>query len=422
VFFLLHFSSHFSQLINILGKKLYKLNHLDYYRLPWNLTDNSISWLEPTAKCNLSCDGCYRQNENNSHKSLETIKEELDLFTSLRKCDGVSIAGGDPLTHPEIIEIVKMVKDKGLKPILNTNGLALTKELLLELKKAGVYGFTFHIDSKQGRPGWKNENEIELNELRLKYADMLAEAGNISCAFNSTVYEDTMHYVPEMVKWAEDNIDKVQVMVFIIYRAVDNQKVDFYLGPQKIDMNRLVYNEEVQERTDIKSNEIFELIKNKFPDFDSCAYLNGSEKPDSFKWLLSGRLGRRGKIYGYMGKKSMEIVQVFYHLLFDRYLAYSSPSLTSKGKSMLLLSAFDKKLRKAFFKYYKNPLNIFRRLHYQTVMIIQPIDFLEDGRQNMCDGCPDITVWNGQLVWSCRMEEQLKFGHNLKTFPKDLLN
>lgn len=398
-----------------------KLNHLNYYRLPWNLTDNSISWLEPTAKCNLSCDGCYRKNESDSHKSLQTIKEELDIFTSLRKCDGVSIAGGDPLTHPQIVEIVEMVKEKGLKPIINTNGLALTKDLLVELKKAGVYGFTFHIDSKQGRPGWKDKNEIELNELRLKYADMLAEAGNISCAFNSTVYEDTMQYVPEMVKWGEDNIDKVQVMVFIIYRAVNNQKVDFYLGPKKIDMSQLVYNEEVQERTDILANEIYELIKNKFPEFDSCAYLNGSEKPDSFKWLLSGRLGRRGRIYGYMGKKSMEIVQVFHHLLFDRYLAYSSPSLTSKGRSMLLLSVFDKKLRKAFFKYYRNPLNIFRKLHYQSVMIIQPVDFLEDGRQNMCDGCPDITVWNGQLVWSCRMEEQLKFGHNLKTYPKDFL-
>ena len=401
---------------------MYKLNHLDYYRLPWNLTDNSIAWLEPTAKCNLACQGCYRLNENNSHKSLETIKEELDVFTSLRKCDGVSIAGGDPLTHPNIVEIVKMVKDRGLKPILNTNGLDLTRELLLELKKAGVYGFTFHIDSKQGRPGWKSKNELELNELRIKYAEMLSEAGNISCAFNSTVYEDTMKYVPEMVKWAEDNIDKVQVMVFIIYRAVDNAKMDFYLGPKKIEMDQLVYNEDMPERTDIQANEVYSLIKTKFPEFDSCAYLNGSEKPDTFKWLLSGRLGQRGKIYGYMGKKSMEIIQVFHHLLFDRYLAYSSPSLTSKGKSMLLLSAFDKRLRKSFFNYFKNPLNLFRKLHYQSVMIIQPVDFLQDGRQNMCDGCPDITVWNGQLVWSCRMEEQLKFGHNLKSYPKNFMN
>ncbi len=397
-----------------------KLNHLNYYRLPWNMTDNSISWLEPTAKCNLSCDGCYRKNEN-KHKSLAAIKEELDVFTRLRNVDGISIAGGDPLTHPDVVEIVKDVKSRNLKPILNTNGLALTKELLKELKKAGVFGFTFHIDSKQGRPGWKDKNELELNDLRLYYAEMLAEAGNISCSFNSTVYEDTMQYVVPMAKWAEKHIDIVQVMVFILYRAVNNNKVDFYLGPKKIDMGELVYNEEPVERTDIQAEEIVELLRTEYPDFDPCGYLNGSEKPDSFKWLLTGRMGRKDKIYGYMGSKGIEIVQTFNHMLHNRYLAYAKPKDTQKGRSMLLLGAFDKKLRKTASNYLKNPLNIFRKLHYQSVMIIQPVDFLQDGRQNMCDGCPDITVWNGQLVWSCRMEEQLNFGHNIKSYPKGFM-
>ena len=88
---------------------------------------------------------------------------------------------------------------------------------------------------------------------------------------------------------------------------------------------------------------------------------------------------------------------------------------------MLLIGAFDKKLRTTFFKFYKNPLNIFKRLYYQSIMIIQPVDFLQDGRQNMCDGCPDITVWNGQLVWSCRMEEQLKYGQNVEAVPKGFM-
>lgn len=400
-----------------------KLNHLDYYRLPWNLTDNSISWLEPTAACNLSCDGCYRKNEKNSHKSMNLIREELDVFTRLRTCDGVSIAGGDPLTHPDIIEIVREVKKRNIKPIINTNGLALTHKLLKELKKAGVFGFTFHIDSKQGRPGWKNKNELEMNELRLHYARMLADAGGISCSFNSTVYEDTIQYVPGMVKWAQEHIDIVQVMVFILYRAVNNDKVDFYLGPKKIDMNQLVYNEETTERTDIKAEEIVELIRKEVDsDFDPCAYLNGSEKPDSFKWLLTGRLGTKKKIYGYVGSKGMEIMQTFYHLFKSKYLAYARPKDAAMGRSMLLLSPFDKRLKKTLFNYYRNPLNIFRKLYYQSVMIIQPVDFLEDGRQNMCDGCPDITVWNGQLIWSCRMEEQLNFGMNVKTYPKGFMN
>ena len=75
------------------------------------------------------------------------------------------------------------IKNRGMKPIINTNGKALTMELLKDLKNAGVYGFTFHIDSKQGRGDeWKGKNEIEFNQLRLKYAEMLAEVGGISCA------------------------------------------------------------------------------------------------------------------------------------------------------------------------------------------------------------------------------------------------
>lgn len=397
-----------------------KLNHLEYYRLPWNLADNSISWLEPTAKCNLSCNGCYRKNENNSHKSLKQIEEELNVFRKYRVSDGVSIAGGDPLTHPHIIDIVRMVKSMDLKPILNTNGLLLTKELLAELKKAGVFGFTFHIDSKQGRPGWKDANEVQLNELRYKYAKMLKEAGNISCSFNSTVYRDTLKYVPELVKWAQENIDIVQVIVFILYRAVSDSRADYFIGPVKINTDELVYNEKIEEEKDICADEVVELIRKELPDFNPCAYLNGSQDPSSFKWLLTGRLADKKQSYGYVGSKGMEIVQSFYHMWNNKYLAYSKPSDAGKGKSLLMLSPFDKCVRKAFWKYYKNPFRVFKKLYYQSVMIIQPVDFLDDGRQNMCDGCPDMTVWNGKLVWSCRMEEQLNYGFNMQAYPKGI--
>ena len=396
-----------------------KLNHLNYYRLPWNLTDNIISWLEPTAKCNLACFGCYRKNEVDSHKPLEQVKEEIQLFTKMRNTDAMSIAGGDPLLHPEIAEIVSYIKQQGLKPIVNTNGIALTKELLMELKRAGVYGFTFHIDSKQNRPGWKNCDELKLNELRYYFAKMLSDAGNISCSFNSTVYRDTMHFIPGMTEWAHKNVNIVNVMVFILYRAVTNDLVDFYLGPRKIDMSGLVYNEEETKDVDLKTEDIYNIFKTMYPDYDGCAYLNGSEKPDSFKWFLTGRLATKDKIYGYLGPKTMEIVQMFNHLLFGKYLSYTSPRISSQGKGLLLLSLFDKKIRKAAIKFLANPLNIFRKLYYQSVMIIQPVDIMDDGRQSMCDGCPDITVWDGKLVWSCRLEEQLNYGVNLRTFPKN---
>jgi len=51
-------------------------------------------------------------------------------------------------------------------------------------------------------------------------------------------------------------------------------------------------------------------------------------------------------------------------------------------------------------------------------MIIQPIDMTADGRASMCDGCPDVTVHQGELVWSCRLEEQLLFRTTLRAVPR----
>ena len=400
------------------------LDHNRYYRLPWNLPDNAISWLEVTKACNLHCEGCYRENNPKQHKSIEQIKRDLAIFKKYRKTDGVSLAGGDPLVHPEIVEIVRLVAQEGLKPIVNTNGLALTRELLRDLKNAGAAGFTFHIDSKQHRPHWKDKNEIELNELRLSFAEMLAEVGGLSCAFNSTVYADTLQYIPDILAWGQEHIDIVHVLVFIAIRAaVLESKFDYYAGGEKIDMSPIVYSTpQEDQRLDILSNDVVETIRTRYPDFEPCAYLNGTEKADSFKWLLSGRVGTKKTIFGYVGPKFMELAQTLNHLRKGTYLAYTKPSVQRNAKTMLLLAPLDRGLRGVagnFFRsVFKNPLNLFRRLHLQSVTIIQPADILCNGAMSMCDGCPDITVWNDELVWSCRLEEQIKFGCFVRAVPK----
>ena len=401
-----------------------KLDHRTLYRLPWNLPDNAISWLEPTSACNLYCEGCYRSNDPKGHKPLDEIDEDLDVFTSLRTCDGISVAGGDPLTHPQVPEIVAMIAKRGIKPILNTNGLALDRNLLVELKRAGLKGLTLHVDSKQQRPHWKGKSEIELNELRLQLAEMIAEVGDLSCAFNSTVYDDTLDTVPDLVEWSQQHIDIVHVMVFIAFRAAMlGGPFDYFVGGEKIELGGVPYAYPDALRIDIKSTDIMAKIQERFPDFQPSAYLNGTEQPDSFKWLLSGRLGMKDRIYGYVGPKFMELAQAGHHLRYGRYLAYVRPKILQRGRSYLLLSPLDKGIRRTAGAYLrsivKNPLRAFRRLRFQSVMIIQPGDVLPDGRQDMCDGCPDMTVWNGRLAWSCRLEEPMQYGGFVQTVPKN---
>ena len=400
------------------------VDHRELYRLPWSLPDNAIAWLEPTAKCNLACFGCYRENDPRGHKTLAQVAADLDVFQRYRNVDGISIAGGDPLVHPQTVEIVRMVAERGLKPIVNTNGLALTDELLGQLVDAGVAAFTFHIDSKQNRPGWKTSDEIELCALRQHYAEMVARVGrgNVGCSFNATVYEDTLRFVPDVIAWAREHIDIVSTVVFIAFRAgAVGGDFDYQVGGRSVDFGAVPYATEDLTRHELQSTDIVAKIRERYPDFMPSAYLNGTERPDTLKWLLTGYLGTRGRVYGYVGPRSMELTQAFHHLRTGRYLAYTSPRTLAMGRPMLLLGAVDRALRPLAARYLRamalRPWRLREKLRFQSVMIIQPADIYADGHQNMCDGCPDMTVWNGRLVWSCRLEEPEKFGDFVQMIP-----
>lgn len=399
-----------------------ELNHRELYRLPWSLADNPIAWLEPTQACNLACDGCYRKNVK-EHDALEKVQEDLDTFARLRNFDGVSIAGGDPLCHPEVVDIVGQVARMGRKPILNTNGLALDRNLLQGLKDAGLVGITFHVDSRQGRPGWRDKTEEQMNDLRSEFAEMVASVGGLTTAFNSTVYEDTLDQVQNIARWGQRNIDIVQTVVFITFRHAALDTMDYYANGKKIDMDHLVYSSTEERRIDIKSNDVIAELRKTDPDFQPCAYLNGTEDPAALKWLMTLRVGTKERIHGYMGPKFMEAVQGINHMTSGRYLAYSPEWTHHMGRSMIgLASTFDSGARDAGRRYLKavrrNPLELLKKQHLQAVMVIQPIDILEDGRQSMCDGCPDMTVHEGKLAWSCRLEEVKEFGQFVTAIPR----
>lgn len=269
----------------------------------------------------------------------------------------------------------------------------------------------------------KGKTEIELNDLRLHYARMLADVGGISCAFNATVYENTLKDVPAIVEWGQQHIDIVNILVFIAYRAAPVHKgYQYYVGGEKIDMGPIAYAIQEDRKTSIMSTDIVDTIRTRYPDFQPCSYLNGTERPDHYKWLLTMRVGTKDKIYGYAGPRFMELSQTLHHFLRGSYLAYTKPKVLARAKSMLLLSPIDTGLAataRAFLRdLVRSPGLLFRKLHMQSVMIIQPADFMPNGALSMCDGCPDITVWEDKLVWSCRMEELNTFGDWVRAVPE----
>ncbi len=400
------------------------LRPADYYRLPWNLNDNVLSWLEPTKRCNLKCHGCYSRNEAKWDKSLAQIRADLEVMRANRRFDSVSITGGDPLMHPDILEIVRIVRhDFGYKPVLNTNGLLLNTDLVRDLKSAGLFGLTLHIDSRQSRPGWHGKSERDLNALRLEYARMIHDVGGLSLAFNATIFADTQGEVPELLTWAEKHIDMVHSMVFILFRTTRTSAFEYLARGKRVNPAELVYHDDDDNPDPLTAADLVRTIRVRDPAFTPSAYLGGTKNPQSFKWLIAARFGDGEQILGYAGKRFMEAAQVGHHFFTGRYLAYSSPAALKSGRAMMLAGALvDSGARAAAMHYARGALRALRlprTLHFQTVAIIQPIDMLADGEMNMCDGCPDMTVHNGELVWSCRLDERLRYGCFLTAAPKE---
>ncbi len=397
------------------------LDKRNLYRFPWSMNDNPIAWLEITDICNIHCEGCYRQHMT-GHKPLEQVKDDILFFKRWRNPDNVSIAGGEPLIHPQIVDIVAFIAQNGIKPIILTNALALEPVILRELKKAGLAGFTIHIDSQQNRPHWKDKTERELNELRQQCADMVAAEGGLYVIFNSTVYPSTFHEIPDVVRWGQANIDKVHGLVFITYRtATTDVNVARDYADRQVDFSQLSYVRESFDEKFVTAPEVYQIIKDTCAEYEPSGYLGGSIRHDSYKWLAGACIGSKKRMYGSVGKETMELAQAGHHLLKGTYLAYLSTAKV--GHQVFWLSPWDAAVRKTASKWFKDiirhPTRLFESLYIQSIGIIQAPDLLPDGRADMCDSCPDMTVYDGRLINSCRMDEYRLFGGFLSVVARE---
>jgi len=397
------------------------LEKRELYRLPWSKNDNPIAWLEITDICNLHCEGCYRQRLT-GHKPLDEIKEEILFFKRWRNPDNVSIAGGEPLVHPQIVDIVAFIAENGLKPIILTNAVMLTPELLRELTAAGLAGFTVHIDSHQGRPGWEGKSEAEHNELREHYARMIAAERNLITIFNSTVYPSTFHEIPDVVRWGQAHLDIVHGLVFITYRILETEvSVGIDKRGAEVDARRLSYSTGSFDEDFVTAPEVYQIIKEHCPAYQPSGYLGGTIRHDSFKWLAGAMVGSKHGIYGSVGPLAMQVAQAGHHLFCGTYLAYLAQM--KAAPLMFLLAPWDRAVRHALKSWLgdvvRHPSHLLGRVQIQTIGIIQAPDLQPGGQADMCDSCPDMTVWNGTLINSCRMDEYRLFGGMLSVTRKE---
>jgi hopanoid biosynthesis associated radical SAM protein HpnH len=104
-----------------------------------------VLMLEPLFRCNLECLGCGKIQKPN-----EILKKNMspkDCFRAAKECGApvVSIAGGEPLMHPDIVEIVEGLIAQGRYVYLCTNALLLD-QFLGKLPISPLLTLSIHLD------------------------------------------------------------------------------------------------------------------------------------------------------------------------------------------------------------------------------------------------------------------------------------
>jgi len=144
-----------------------------------------IVQLEPLFACNLRCAGCGKaQHPDGVLRQLMTVETAL---VALHECGApmVSIAGGEPLLHPEIDRLVRALVRDGRYVYLCTNGLLL-EESLRRFRPTPYFSWVVHVD------GLRERHDASVRRPgvfdRAVAGIRAAKAAGFSVMTNTTVY------------------------------------------------------------------------------------------------------------------------------------------------------------------------------------------------------------------------------------------
>ena len=146
-------------------------------QLPWKGRDVPCATLDVLRVCNIRCQYCYNIR-GAKIKPLDAVLKELDELTRLRNLQSIIISGGEPLLHPNLPDILRAVRVKGLRSLLLTNGVLLDEAMTQTLRDAGADIVALHIQEGQERPDLSNNTSPdEIRRLRDEKAALLVRHG-----------------------------------------------------------------------------------------------------------------------------------------------------------------------------------------------------------------------------------------------------
>jgi hopanoid biosynthesis associated radical SAM protein HpnH len=167
--------------------------------------------LEPLFACNLECHGCGK-----IQYPTEVLRQRLTVeqaVAAVEECRApmVSIAGGEPLLHPQIDEMSKQLLDRGRFVYLCTNALLLTRKLD-RFEPHRRFSWVVHIDGLQARHDESVSREGTFDKAIA--AIQAAKAKGFKVTTNTTFFNtDSPKTVREVLDFLNDELQVDQMMI-----------------------------------------------------------------------------------------------------------------------------------------------------------------------------------------------------------------
>src|ERR1700742_3508340 len=167
--------------------------------------------LEPLFACNLKCAGCGKIAQPASLLKQRMPVEQAVNAIEESGAPMVSIAGGEPLMHPQIDEIVRQLLDRNKIIFLCTNAVLLPKHLH-KFKPHRNFAWMVHIDGLRERHEESVCKDGVFDEAVA--AVKQAQAAGFRVATNTTFFNtDTPQTVIEVLDYLNDElgVDNMQI-------------------------------------------------------------------------------------------------------------------------------------------------------------------------------------------------------------------
>lgn len=128
-----------------------KLNFKGYTVEMPDSADIKKVYVEITTRCNLNCKMCFRRfwKDKILEMSFDDFKLVLDNLKDFPQLETIYLGGiGEPLAHQNIVDIIKEIKNLGLRVEFGTNG-TLLNVYAKDLIELGVDKITVSIDAPE---------------------------------------------------------------------------------------------------------------------------------------------------------------------------------------------------------------------------------------------------------------------------------